>query len=159
MKAQEIINTLATLRTKSQAINTRAQSINMSTGKEMSSGGGPYPQVIAGLHELMSTMTNFTDDAHSSPDISDAEAKEIDDAYREFVRGHQVFLHLLTGKGALFKSTPEVGRSMQDVLRAERDVVESMGNVLAEAAPSISSDIKGQTKMLSQTITAAIRAH
>lgn len=40
------------------------------------------------------------------------------------MRGHQVFLHLLTGKGALFKNTPEVGNSMKDVLRAERDVVE-----------------------------------
>lgn len=31
----------------------------------------------------MATMTNFTDDANTSPDISEGETKEIDEAYRE----------------------------------------------------------------------------
>jgi len=48
---------------------------------------------------------------------------------------------------------------MQDILRAERDVVESMGNVLAAAVPSKSSEFKAQTLALSKTVTAAIRAH
>lgn len=78
---------------------------------------------------------------------------------QQFVRTHQVLLHLLTGKGALFKATPEVGKSMQDILRAERDVVESMGNVLADAVPSKSNEFKSQATALSKTVTATIRAH
>jgi len=75
------------------------------------------------------------------------------------VRTHQVLLHLLTGKGALFKATPAVGKSMQDILRAERDVVETLGNVLADAVPSKSAEFKSQTLALSKTVTATIRAH
>jgi hypothetical protein len=81
------------------------------------------------------------------------------DIILQFVRTHQVLLHLLTGKGALFKATPEVGKSMQDILRAERDVVESLGNVLADSVPSKSAEFKSQTLALSKTVTAAIRAH
>lgn len=41
----------------------------------------------------MSTMTNLTDDAHSTGnEITDAEAKEIDDAYKEVCSPLQHFL-------------------------------------------------------------------
>lgn len=50
MKASEIVNTLTVLKTKTQAVNTRAQAITMSNGKEMSSGGGPYP--VRSLHSI-----------------------------------------------------------------------------------------------------------
>lgn len=159
MKAQEIVNTLVSLKTKSQGVNTRAQAITLNSGAQITSGGGPYPQVIAGFHEIMSVMTNLTDDIPGSDQISGKDADKVAEAFREFVRTHQVLLHLLTGKGALMKATPQVGEEMKSVLRSERDIVESVGNVLSEAIPSKQPEFKAQQTALKQTITAAIRAH
>lgn len=47
MKAQEIVNTLVTLKTRTQAVNTKAQSITMANGHEMATGGGPYPVCLS----------------------------------------------------------------------------------------------------------------
>lgn len=46
------------------------------------------------------------------------------DAFREFVRVHQVLLNILIGKAGLFNTVPLVGAPVASVLRAVESIVD-----------------------------------
>jgi len=160
MTPQEIINVIHAMKTKSQALHPKAQSITLANGPLLSSGGGPYPQIIAGFHEIISTVTNFVDVIAGSASVEGNDAASIANAFKDFVHVHQVLLHSLTTKGGLFRTHPtDVRQPIADVLRQEKDTLETFCRALIEVAKSKQDVIKQQQLSLIQTIRACYRAY
>jgi len=155
MKPVEITNSLNSLKAKSQNLHVKAQTINMANGKLITSGGGPYPGIIAGIEEIISTGANLTSDMQGSPQLEGSDATAVADAFKEFVHVHQVLLHLLTSKAGLFKS----GQPVADVLRQEKDILDAVALGLINIDNSKQSELKTQQTALNSTLRAAIRAH
>lgn len=53
-----------------------------------------------------------------------SESDEIYDAFREFIRVHQVLLNILIGKAGLFNTIPLIGQPVASVLRQIEGVVD-----------------------------------
>lgn len=160
MTPAEITNVILALKAKSQALHPKAQAITLANGPLITSGQGPYPQVLAGLHEIISTATNFTTDIGGSPPVDENEAASIANAFKDFVHVHQVLLHSLTAKAGLFVSHPsKVRQPIADVLRQEKDIFELLGLGLIEVAKSKQNEIKSQQNSLIQTIRTSYRAY
>jgi len=160
MTPTEIINVILALKAKSQALHPKAQSITLADGQLITSGQGSYPQIIAGLHEIISTATNFITDVDGSPQVGGNEAASIANAFKDFVHVHQVFLHSLTVKAGLFISHPsKVRQPIVDILRHEKDILESFGLALIEVTKSKQTEIKNQQNSLIQTIRTSYKAY
>jgi len=160
MTPTEIISVILALKAKSQALHPKAQSITLADGPLITSGQGTYPQLIAGLHEIISTATNFITDIGGSPPVEGNEAASIANAFKDFVHVHQVLLHSLTVKAGLFIShSSKVRQPVADVLRQEKDILELFGSALIEVAKSKQNEIKNQQNSLVQTIRTSYRAY
>lgn len=160
MTPAEIINVIQALKAKSQALHPKAQSITLADGPLITSGQGPFPPILAGLHEIISTATNFVTDIGGSPQADDNEAASIANAFKDFVHVHQVLLHSLTAKAGLFIShSSKVRQPVADVLRQDKDILESLGLALIEVAKSKQNEIKSQQQSLVQTIRTSYRAY
>ncbi|KAK6585002.1 hypothetical protein PZA11_003226 [Diplocarpon coronariae] len=115
--AREVASSLRYLQSKSAALHTRAQSLNLASG---SLATGPYP-IQAALDEMNSTASNLQSRLPSESAPLEGEARAVADAWKEFVRTHQRALHLLTTKAGLFTT----GQPIAAVLRRQKDILDS----------------------------------
>lgn len=60
----------------------------------------------------------------SSPVPAGAPSDAIFNAFREFVRVHQVLLNILIGKAGLFNTVPLIGQPVASVLRQLESIVD-----------------------------------
>lgn len=81
--------------------------------------------IIAGFADIVQTATVAIATMQDTPPITDvADGTAIFNAFREFVRVHQVLLNILIGKAGLFNTVPLVGQPVAGVLRQIEGVVD-----------------------------------
>lgn len=80
----QTVDNIKLLTQKSQALQAPAQSITVINGPLIVIGQGPYPQIIAGFTDIVTTVTTAIAQMEgSSPVPAGAESDAIFDAYRE----------------------------------------------------------------------------
>ncbi|KAF3904754.1 hypothetical protein ABW20_dc0102107 [Dactylellina cionopaga] len=127
LTAQQMVGNIRTLTTKSQALQAPAQSINIVNGPLIIIGLGPFPQLIAGFSDIIATTTTAIAQMQGSGKVGSAgDATAIADAFREFVRVHQVLLNILIGKAGLFNTVPLIGQPVAAVLRQLESIVDTI---------------------------------
>ncbi|OWP06197.1 hypothetical protein B2J93_4318 [Marssonina coronariae] len=149
--AREVASSLRYLQSKSAALHTRAQSLNLASG---SLATGPYP-IQAALDEMNSTASNLQSRLSSESAPWEGEARAVADAWKEFVRTHQRALHLLTTKAGLFTT----GQPIAAVLRRQKDILDILGPSLASLLGPRQADTRAQQAALSTTLRSCIAAH
>ncbi|KAK4211507.1 hypothetical protein QBC37DRAFT_484544 [Rhypophila decipiens] len=163
LTASQIVQNIRTLTTKSQALQAPAQSISIINGPLIIIGQGPFPILIAGFTDIVSTATvaiaAMTEDRDTIADVPGAKA--IADAFREFVRVHQALLNILIGKAGLLNPLPIVGQPIATILRQIESVVDTIAYGLidiispADERRMITSD----SNSLHGTIEVSIKAY
>ena len=117
--------TVSTTATSIAAARTGRRSITIVNGPLIIVGQGPFPQIIAGFTDIISTATTAIAQMQGTPPVTtQADASAIADAFREFVRVHQVLLNILIGKAGLFQTVPFIGQPVAAVLRQIESVVD-----------------------------------
>jgi hypothetical protein len=82
-------------------------------------------QLVAGFADIVSTTTTAIAQMQgTAPVTAIADADAIFDAFREFVRVHQVLLNILIGKAGLFTAVPIIGEPVAAALRQLESVVD-----------------------------------
>jgi hypothetical protein len=82
--ATQIVAAIKDLTKRSQELQAPAQSITLINGPLVIIGQGPFPQIIKGLEEIMSTATAELARMKSTPAVAEgSDANTISDAYRE----------------------------------------------------------------------------
>ena len=83
-------------------------------------------KVILGLTDIVATATGYIADMSAGPKVTYVgdEASAIADAFRAFVKVHQLLLDALIGKGGFITSIPFVGPPVAAVLRSIESVVD-----------------------------------
>lgn len=82
----QIVETIKELTQKAQALQAPAQSINLTNGPLIIIGQGPFPQIISGLVDIVSTTTTEIkqmNDSGNSPVAAGSDSDAIFEAYRE----------------------------------------------------------------------------
>ncbi|KAL1794868.1 hypothetical protein ACET3X_006684 [Alternaria dauci] len=167
LTAAQIVNNIQMLTSKSQALQAPAQSITILNGPLIVIGQGPFPQIIAGFADIVSTATTAIAQMQgTSPVSAGADADNIFNAFREmadnekqFVRVHQVLLNILIGKAGLFSTVPFIGQPVAAVLRQIEAVVDTIAFGLIDLVESRSSDLTTQANSLSGTLTICIQSY
>jgi len=156
----QIVSNIQMITQKSQALQGPAQSITIINGPLIVIGQGPFPQIIAGFTDIVSTATTAIAQMQgTSPVGADADSDAIFNAFREFVRVHQVLLNILIGKAGLFNTVPFIGQPVAAVLRQIENVVDTIAFALIDMVQSRSSDLQNQAGSLDMTLGNAIQAY
>ena len=154
---QQAVDNIRSLTTKSQALQAPAQSITIINGPLIVVGLGPFPPLIAGFVDLVATATTAIAQMQGmAPVPAGAPSDAIFDAFREFVRVHQVLLNILIGKAGLFTVVPIIGQPVAAVLRQVEAIVDTIAFGLIDKVESRSQDLQNQAGSLGMTIDTAI---
>ncbi|GKT46347.1 uncharacterized protein ColSpa_06528 [Colletotrichum spaethianum] len=156
----EVVQNIRTLTQKSQALQAPAQSINIVSGPLILIGQGPFPPIIAGFTDIVVTTTTAIASMQGmSPVPAGSPSDDIFNAFREFVRVHQVLLNILIGKAGLFQTVPFIGQPVAQVLRQVESVVDTVAFGLIDAVQSRADDLRGQASQLTMTISKAVDSY
>jgi hypothetical protein len=155
---QQIVSNINTLTFKSQQLQAPAQSINIINGPLIAVGLGPFPPIIRGFADIVATATTALSAMQGTPNLSSSDCKLVADAFREFVRVHQILLNILIGKAGLFSAVPLIGAPVSQALRAIEGIVDSLAFSLIDIAQDAAckTTIQNDSGALKGTITTAI---
>ncbi|TLD22376.1 hypothetical protein PspLS_07750 [Pyricularia sp. CBS 133598] len=156
----QMVSNIQMLTTKSQALQAPAQSITIVNGPLIVVGLGPFPQIIAGFTDIISTVTtSIAQMQGSAPVTAEADATAIFDAFREFVRVHQALLNILIGKAGLFNTVPIIGQPVAAVLRQLESVVDTVAFMLIDGVESRAADLTKEANNLSGTLQICVQSY
>lgn len=170
---QQIADGINSLTQKSSALQGPAQSITILNAPLIVIGQGPFPQIIAGFTDIVSTATVLISQlAGTQPiqkrgemeharDLSPrgADADLVFNAFRGFVRAHQILLNILIGKAGILSKIPIIGQPVATVLRQVEAVVDSIAITLINLAQARSADISSDADSLGNTLDLAIQSY
>ncbi|KAK4460561.1 hypothetical protein QBC42DRAFT_205529 [Cladorrhinum samala] len=159
---EEMVTNINRLTEKSKALQAPAQSISLLNAPLIIIGQGPFPQLITGFTDIVSTATGAIAAMKDTAAITDvAPATAVANAFREFVHVHQALLNILIGKAGLITSIPFIGPPMAAVLRSVEAVVDSIafgiiGTVEVAAQKTL---IQSDANALDGTLTTCINKY
>ncbi|KAH7041604.1 UVI-1 protein [Microdochium trichocladiopsis] len=156
----QMVSNIQVITQKSMALQGPAQQISIINGPLIVIGQGPFPALIVGFTDIVSTATTaITQMQGSEPVTAAADATAIFEAFREFVRVHQALLNILIGKAGLFNTIPFVGQPIAAVLRQVEGVVDTIAFSLIDLVESRAQDLQREANSLGMTITTAIDSY
>ncbi|KAK2031159.1 hypothetical protein LX32DRAFT_681291 [Colletotrichum zoysiae] len=152
-----VVDNIKTLTMKSQALQAPAKEITIVSGPLIIVGQGPFPKLIAGFTEIVTIATTAIPAMQAMPPVPAGQQSDaIFDAFREFVRVHQVLLNILIGKAGLFSVVPFIGAPVAAVLRQIEAVVDTVAFILINNVQSRANDLKLEADSLGGTIDISI---
>ncbi|KAK1997014.1 hypothetical protein LX36DRAFT_637070 [Colletotrichum falcatum] len=156
----QVVSNIKMLTDKSRALQAPAQSINVINGPLIIIGQGPFPQIILGFTDIVSTATAAIAQMQGMPPVTaTASATAIFEAFRGFVSVHQALLNILIGKSGLFSTVPFIGQPIAAVLRQIESIVDTIALGLIDAVESRAKDLQGQADMLTASIDLTIERY
>ncbi|KAJ4400327.1 hypothetical protein N0V91_008786 [Didymella pomorum] len=156
----QVVSNINMITQKSQALQAPAQSITIINGPLIIIGQGPFPQIIAGFTDIVSTATTAIAQMQGmAPVPAGQPSDDIFDAFREFVRVHQALLNILIGKAGLFQTVPFIGQPIAAVLRQIENVVDTIAFGLIDQVQSRASDLQSQANSLDGSLTICIEKY
>ncbi|KAI3537275.1 UVI-1 [Colletotrichum abscissum] len=174
----QVVQNIDMVTKKSNDLIAPAQKIDLVSGPLLIVGLGPFPKIITGFVDIVSTVTTALAQMQGMPPVpAGPQSDAIFEAFREFVRIHQMLLNVLIGKAGLFSTVPLIGAPIAAVLRQVEKVVDvrslqnlqrcgkvwltllrlkSVAFALIGAVQSRATDLQVQAGMLTGTITTTI---
>ncbi|KAI0112456.1 hypothetical protein GGR51DRAFT_557038 [Nemania sp. FL0031] len=160
---QQIADGIKSITQKSQELQAPAQSITILNAPLIVIGQGPFPQLIAGFTDIVSTATALTAQLPGTPPIQKrAEKEHARDLNSRgadadlFVRVHQVLLNILIGKAGILEQVPVIGQPVATVLRQVEGVVDTIAITLINLTEARANDISSDADSLGNTLDLAI---
>ncbi|KAI1172831.1 UVI-1 [Nemania sp. FL0916] len=157
---QQIADGIKQVTKLSQDLQGPAQSITFVNAPLILVGEGPFPEIIRGFTQIVSTATTITSEMDGTPKITDqADGQLVFDSFREFVRVHQALLNILIGKAGLLENLPFVGPPVAAVLRSVEAVVDSIAFFLIDTVQGFTADLQDEANSLGATLDLTIQKY
>ncbi|KAJ2995715.1 hypothetical protein NUW58_g1194 [Xylaria curta] len=172
---QQIADGIKSITQKSQALQAPAQSITILNAPLIVIGQGPFPTIIAGFADIVSTaqalIAQFpgTGPIQKREDENREHARDlmargpdadlVFGAFREFVRVHQALLNILIGKAGILSKVPVIGQPVATALRGVEGVVDTIAITLINLLQSHSNDVASDANSLGNTLTLTIQQY
>ncbi|KAH7084179.1 hypothetical protein FB567DRAFT_550204 [Paraphoma chrysanthemicola] len=156
----QIVANLELLTSKTEALQPIASSISIINGPLIIIGQGPFPQIISGLQDIVTTAGEANGQIEIGHPIAKGEdADAVFWAYKAFATAHQSLLTTLTERAGLFDTVPFIGQPVFAVLRADKTAIESLSNSIIHVTPTRAHDLASLLNALSTAFDAAIAVY
>ncbi|KAI0487408.1 UVI-1 [Xylaria cf. heliscus] len=156
----QIADSLKRVTDQSQNLQAPAQSITIVNAPLIVVGQGPFPVIIQGFTDIVTTATAAIAQFDGTAPITDeADATLVFNAFRAFVRVHQELLNILIGKAGILTSIPVVGPPVAAALRSIEGVVDTIAITLINLIESRAQDLQSEANSLGGTLDLAIQKY
>ncbi|KAK1978302.1 hypothetical protein LZ30DRAFT_599452 [Colletotrichum cereale] len=156
----QVVANIKSLTNKSKALQAPANDISLISGPLIVVGQGPFPKIILGFSDIVSTATAALPAMQVMPPVPPGTDSDlIFDAFREFVYVHQVLLNILIGKAGLFTVVPLIGAPVAAALRAIEGVVDKAAFTLINNVQSRAGDIQDEAGKLKGSLSTSIEKY
>ncbi|KAK4141745.1 uncharacterized protein C8A04DRAFT_30586 [Dichotomopilus funicola] len=163
LSPEQIAAGINSITEKTQALQAPAQSITLVNAPLIIIGQGPFPEIIAGFADIVSTATSLANQIGASTvkkrealSARQSGAEVVSDAFRAYVRVNQALLNILIGKAGLLEQVPLVGAPVASALRGVEAITDSIAitliNLFEERAAELTSDANSNDATLTITI-------
>ncbi|TGJ78445.1 hypothetical protein E0Z10_g10309 [Xylaria hypoxylon] len=160
LSPQQIATGLKTVTDQSLKLQAPAQSISIVNAPLIIIGQGPFPTIIAGFTQIVTTVTATLSQLDGTgPVTNPADADIIFNAFRGFVRVHQDLLNILIGKAGILTKVPLIGQPVATVLRQVESVVDTIAISLIDLVESRAKDLTSEANALGGTLDLAIKQY
>jgi len=159
MTGPQIVVTINTITSASQALQGPANSINVLSPALFLIGQGPFPTIIQGLANIAQDGTNALQGIQGTGELANGQQTNVFNAFRDFVTVHQELLSILIGKAGILQDIPFVGGPVASVLRTIESVVDSFALELIDVAQNEAANLQNQATALDGTLNQAINAY
>ncbi|KAI0421618.1 hypothetical protein F5X98DRAFT_370746 [Xylaria grammica] len=170
LSPQQIADGIKSITAKSQALQAPAQSITVLNAPLIVIGQGPFPVLITGFQDIVSTGNTLISQLAGTGPINKRDEKEhardlsprgpdadlVFAAFREFVAVHQALLNILIGKAGLLEKIPVIGQPVATVLRAVEGVVDTLAIDLISITQARANDITADANSIDNTLQLTI---
>ncbi|KAK4124672.1 UVI-1 [Parathielavia appendiculata] len=157
---QQIADGIRKLTGESQALQATAQSITIVNAPLIVIGQGPFPTLIAGFNDLVSTATVVLEQFPGTKQITgEAEATLVFDAFRGFVRVTQELGNILIGKAGILEKVPFVGQPVAASLRAVESTTDTLAISLINTVEPRVRDLESEANALGDTLELCIQKY
>ncbi|EDU47400.1 hypothetical protein PTRG_04493 [Pyrenophora tritici-repentis Pt-1C-BFP] len=150
ISAAEVTVNIKVVTQKSMALQQPAQSISLVNGPLILIGQGPFPKLIFGFADIVTTATAAISQMQGMPKEPAGPATDA------FVRVHQALLNILIGKAGLFQAVPFIGQPIAAVLRQIEGVVDTIAFMLIATFEARASDFQKEASTLTGTLSLCI---
>ncbi|KAI0543528.1 UVI-1 [Xylaria curta] len=156
----QIASNLKTITVQSQNLQVQAQSITIVNAPLIVIGQGPFPKIISGFTQIVTTATvTINQWDGTAPITADADVQLVFSAFRTFVRVHQELLNILIGKAGILEQLPVVGPPVAAVLRQVESVVDTIAIDLINVLESVAKDLESDANSLGGTLDLCIQKY
>ncbi|OAA45358.1 hypothetical protein ISF_09591 [Cordyceps fumosorosea ARSEF 2679] len=161
---QQIADGINSITHKMAALQAPGQSITIVNAPLIVIGQGPFPTIIAGFNDIVSTATVLAGQIGSRPERRATDAGQeggvaVADAYRTLTRVSQATLNILIGKAGLLQHVPVVGPPVASVLRGVEATFDSIAIGLINTFPSEAKELESNANSLGATLDLAIQKY
>ncbi|KAI1827273.1 UVI-1 [Xylaria intraflava] len=171
---QQIADGINSITQKSQALQTPAQSITVLNAPLIVIGQGPFPVLINGFTDIVSTASVLAAQIGSGSDAKKNENQKVHardisprdpgadlvfNSFRAFVRVHQQLLNILIGKAGLITSVPFIGPPVATVLRSVESIVDQIAIGLIDQFQDRAVDLESEANSLGATLDLTIQKY
>lgn len=158
--ADTVVVKINTLTQISQGLQTPANQIGVLSLVELIFAAGPFPQIIAGLGQIVTLVVADTTIIQGIKPLSvDSDIASVKAALVGFVQVHQALLNILIGKAGLLADIPILGAPVATVLRGIESAVDTIAFVIIGILPGDNSDIQKQLSGLDNTLSISISTY
>ncbi|KAG9375771.1 hypothetical protein A1F94_013720 [Pyrenophora tritici-repentis] len=148
ISAAEVTVNIKVVTQKSMALQQPAQSISLVNGPLILIGQGPFPKLIFGFADIVTTATAAISQMQGMPKEPAGPATDaVFEAFRE-----ATLLNILIGKAGLFQAVPFIGQPIAAVLRQ----IETIAFMLIATFEARASDFQKEASTLTGTLSLCI---
>ncbi|KAK6362670.1 hypothetical protein TWF730_000125 [Orbilia blumenaviensis] len=155
----QIADGLKMLTEKSKALEAPAQSITIVNAPLIVIGQGPFPTIIAGFSDMVSTGNALISQFEGIEPIRGTDEDLVYNAFHEFYKTHEILLNILIGKAGIVGKVPVVGQPVATALRGVEGVVDTIAITLIGQTETRSKDLESDANSLGNTLELAIQSY
>ncbi|KAK3389110.1 hypothetical protein B0T20DRAFT_464762 [Sordaria brevicollis] len=155
---QQVTDGLKLLTDKARALQEPAQSITIINAPLIVIGQGPFPRIIVGHNDIVSTSTALISQFPGTEPFGD-KCAAITTSFKEFVRVNQAYLNILIGKAGLLTQAPFIGQPMATSLRQVESVYDEISITLINLCESTATGLSADANSLGSTLDLAIQKY
>ncbi|KAH6631615.1 UVI-1 [Chaetomium tenue] len=168
---QQIADSIKSITDKGAELQAPAQSITILNAPLIVIGQGPFPTLITGFNDIVSTANVLISQLPGTDPVQrrgripagiarrGPDADLVFNAYREMVSVYQILLNILIGKAGLLEQIPLVGQPVATALRNVEGVVDTIAITLINLVESRARDLESEANSLDATLSLCINKY
>ncbi|KAK3905541.1 hypothetical protein C8A05DRAFT_30604 [Staphylotrichum tortipilum] len=157
--ASEVAKGIDDLTKLSLDLQRPANSITIINAPLLVIGQGPFPQIILGFNQIVTTGTSLIQQANDLAPLAGPDADLVYNSYQKFANTHTALINLLISKATILDKVPIVGSPIAAVLRSDESIIDSLSITLINKVDAHATEISAEASTLNEALDLCIQRY